>query len=100
MGADDGVFAWWNDVRVLDVASCQGVNTDQFQASVDVVAGWNTLLLKVRDWGGGWGVQARLLDGGVPVTDLELSLSPDGSWAPDQSDRDGDGIGDACDPAP
>lgn len=100
VGADDGVFAWWNGAQVLDVASCQGVNTDQFQAEVAVEAGWNTLLVKVRDWGGGWGVIARLLDAGTPVTDLTPSLDPAGAWVLDQTDRDGDGVGDACDDTP
>ncbi|MDP2307813.1 MAG: hypothetical protein Q8P18_17440 [Pseudomonadota bacterium] len=98
VGADDGVFAWWNDTLVLDVASCQGVNADQFQAPVDVIAGWNTLLLKVRDQGGGWGHSARLLDeAGGAVTDLAPALDPAGLWRPDQTDTDGDGVGDACD---
>lgn len=100
IGADDGLFAWWNGVQVMDVGSCQGVNADQFQAEVPVVAGWNTLLVKVRDWGGGWGVAARLLDAGIAVTDLVPSLSPDGAWEFDQTDGDGDGIGDACDDDP
>lgn len=100
IGADDGLFAWWNGVKVLDVSSCQGVNADQFQADVDVLAGWNTLLLKIRDQGGGWGGAARLLDGGVPVTDLAPSLRPDEVWIPDQTDSDGDRVGDVCDGSP
>ena len=100
LGADDGVFAWWNGAQVIDVGSCQGVNADQFQASVEVNAGWNTLLVKVRDWGGGWGLAARLLDNGAPVTDLVPSLTPGAEWALDQADHDGDGTGDACDETP
>ncbi len=100
LGADDGVFAWWNGVQVLDVGSCQGVNADQFQAAVSVSVGWNTLLVKVRDWGGGWGQAVRFLDAGVAVTDLVPSLSPDGAWTADQGDHDGDGIGDVCDAEP
>ncbi len=96
MGADDGMFAWWNGEKVIDEASCQGVNGDQFQASVDVVAGVNTLLVKVYDQGGGWGLAARLLDGTDPVLDLTPSLSPDPEWHPDQTDSDGDGVGDVC----
>jgi hypothetical protein len=100
VGADDGVFAWFNGTQVLDVSSCQGVVYDQFQVPVDVNAGWNTLLFKVRDQGGGWGLAARFLDGGVAVTDLEPSLVPDASWTPSQADADGDGQGDVCDDTP
>lgn len=100
VGADDGVYAWWNGTKVLDIGDCQGVVADQFKVSVSVEAGWNTLLLKVRDNGGGWGVMARLLDGGEPVTDVEPSLWPGASYLPRQTDGDADGVGDACDPTP
>jgi hypothetical protein len=96
VGADDGVFAWWNGKQVLDISSCQGVNVDQFQADVDVIAGWNSLLLKVRDQGGGWGLAARFFEGAAVVTDLEPSLAPERAWIPDQTDGDGDGVGDVC----
>ena len=87
VGADDGVFAWWNGERVMDVAGCQGVNTDQFTAPVEVAAGWNTLLFKVRDQGGAWGVQARFYDtDGAIVTDLVPSLVSDTAWIPGQGD--------------
>jgi hypothetical protein len=92
------VFAWWNGARVLDVADCQGVNADQFRADVLLRTGDNDLLLKVRDQGGGWGLAARLLGAdGMPVTDV--AVIP-GATPPTQGDRDGDGIGDACDPVP
>lgn len=96
MGADDGMFAWWNGVKVLDVNSCQGVYGDQFQVDVDVVQGVNTLLVKVYDQGGGWGLAARFLDAGTAVLDLTPSLSADGTWRADQTDTDGDGVGDVC----
>ncbi len=97
VGADDGVFAWWNGALVLDVASCQGVVADQFQVGVRVEEGANLLLLKVYDQGGGWGLAARLLDeSGAAITDLQPGLDPEGAWAPDQTDTDGDGVGDLC----
>lgn len=101
VGADDGVFAWWNGEKVLDISSCQGVNEDQFQAPVRLEVGWNQLLLKVYDQGGGFGLIARFFDeNGAVVTDLAPSLRPDSVWIPDQSDNDGDGLGDVCDPSP
>jgi cysteine-rich repeat protein len=101
VGADDGLFAWWNGEKVLDVASCQGVNADQFQAPIVATAGWNSLLLKVRDWGGGWGFAARLLDAeGLPFTELVPSIRAGEIYVPDQTDADADGLGDVCDPEP
>lgn len=97
IGADDGVFAWWNGARVIDASSCQGVNTDQFTAPVTISAGVNTLLIKVYDQGGGWGLIARLTDGsGAPITTLVPQLDPDPAWRPDQTDTDADGVGDIC----
>jgi len=101
IGPDDGAFVWINGEQVIDVASCQGTNVDQFQADVTLLAGWNAVLTKVRDHGGGWGMFFRFLDvDGAPITDLGVSLSADGLWAPEQGDVDGDGAGDVCDQAP
>jgi len=98
VGVDDGVRAWIDGEPVLEVASCQGVEPDQFQAPVTLAAGVHRLTLKVRDNGGGWGLSVRFLDpSGEPFGDLAVSLAPD---APPQADLDGDGIGDACDPTP
>jgi len=91
---------WIDDAVVLEVSGCQGTVEDMYTAEVTLPAGWSRLLVKVRDQGGLWGNYLRFLDGGEPVTDLELSLSPDGSWTDDQADTDGDRTGDACDDAP
>lgn len=100
LGPDDGARAWLDDRVVLDIDGCQGTTADQFQAEVELPAGWSRLLLKVYDQGGGWGSYVRLLDAGLPVTDLELSLSPEERWSFDGGDLDGDGLGDLCDPSP
>jgi len=101
VGADDGVRAWLDGQVVLEVSSCQGTNRDEFQAPVSLVPGVNRLTLAVHDQGGGWGLFVRLLDAaGEPFTDYEVALAPDGGALPSQSDVDGDGVGDLCDPTP
>jgi len=101
MGIDDGGRAYWNGEQVFEVGSCQGTNVDQFQAPVDMAAGWNQLLIRVRDQGGGWALYARFLDGaGEPILGLEVSLTGPEPFSPDQTDTDGDGQGDWCDETP
>ncbi len=101
VGADDGVVAWLNGAKVLDIGDCQGVTVDQFQADFALAAGWNTLLIKVRDNGGGWGLMARFVDDfGNPILAIEPSLWPGESYVPTQADGDRDGLGDVCDPTP
>ena len=78
LGPDDGARAWINGEVVLEVTGCQGTNVDQFTAPVTLEPGWNRLMVKVYDQGGGWGSYVRFLDAqGAPITGLELSLSPD-----------------------
>ncbi len=101
LGPDDGVRAWLDGAVVMDEPGCQGTVIDQFTAPVTLLAGWNRLMIKVYDQYGGWGNYVRFLDdGGDPVTGLELSLDPAGSWSSNQADADGDGEGDVCDDTP
>lgn len=101
IGPDDGARVWFNGEVEIDVSGCQGTNVDQFTADVTMLAGWNRVLAKVRDHGGGWGMFFRFLDtSGEPLAGYELSLQEGGSWVPGQSDIDSDGLGDICDPTP
>jgi cysteine-rich repeat protein len=101
LGVDDGARVWFDGVEVLEVDACQGTNIDQFQAPIALSGDWQRLVIKVRDQGGGWGQYVRILDGAdQPITDLTLSLAPDGAFTSDQIDSDGDGLGDVCDDTP
>ena len=101
LGPDDGARVWLDGEVVLEVSGCQGTNIDQFTAPVSLSGEWQQLHMKIYDQGGGWGTYVRLLDlDGAPITDLEFALSTDGPLVSDQTDSDGDGIGDACDEDP
>ncbi len=98
LGPDDGARAWLDGDVVLNVASCQGTNVDQFRGDLSLSGDWQRLLIKIRDQGGGFGTYVRVLDGsGAPVAGLELGLADGGAALPSQADADGDGVGDACD---
>jgi hypothetical protein len=101
LGSDDGHVVWLGDVEVGRTGGCQGVGTDAFVYDVDFVAGWQRVLVKVYDGGGGWGLRLRVRDAdGVPMTDVNTSLSGPQTWRDDQGDLDGDGLGDVCDTTP
>lgn len=102
IGADDGLRVWFNGDEVGMNAGCQGVATDQFKYPVTVQQGWNRLLTKVYDGGGGWGQVVRVYyqDEMTPMTDLDVSIAGPMPWLDNQGDLDMDGIGDICDPDP
>ena len=97
MGPDDGMYAWLDGVEVLKTSKCQGTSVDRFTADVTLKSGWTHLATSVYDQGGGWGLFVRFLEDGDPVTDVILSPVGPETWVPDQTDSDGDGLGDVCD---
>jgi cysteine-rich repeat protein len=102
VGSDDGQIVWLNGEVVASKANCSGVAPDQVRAPVTLAAGWNRLVHKVYDGGGGWAVVARFYeaDGTTPMTDLDVSALGPTPQESVQADGDGDGIGDLCDPTP
>jgi cysteine-rich repeat protein len=100
IGPDDGAYAWLNGELVLETSACQGTSADRYKADVTLNAGWNRLMTRVYDHGGGWGNYVRFRQSGVGMAGLQLSIDPSGAWPTDQTDSDGDGIGDICDLEP
>lgn len=100
IGQDDGARVWFNNSFVGEVSECQGASVDDYLYPVTLQSGWNQVMVRVYDGGGNWGLYTRFKDGGTAITDLELSLDSRGNLTFDQTDSDGDGLGDVCDPDP
>jgi hypothetical protein len=62
LGSDDGVRVWLNGKLVWDNPVQRGVVIDQDHIPVKLTKGENTLLIKVEQGGGGWGLAARFAD--------------------------------------
>src|SRR6185437_16929631 len=61
VGSDDGVKVWLNGKVVLDHAIRRRVTKDEDQVVISLNSGRNTLLVKVEQGGGGWGLAVRIL---------------------------------------
>jgi len=62
LGSDDGVRVWANGELVWSHAIHRPMSPDQDEFDVPLRAGWNRLVLKVKNDDGGYGVMLRLLD--------------------------------------
>lgn len=76
VGSDDGIKVWLNGNLVHDNGyACRGAAPDQDIIPVTLNKGWNYLLLRIGERGGGWAFLARFTDsGGNPQTDLRINL--------------------------
>jgi len=73
-GSDDGVKAWLNGKLVVSDNASRGASPGQDKAEVELNAGWNELLMKITQGGGGWGLYADFLTpDGKPLADLQYS---------------------------
>lgn len=70
LGSDDGVRIWLNDTLVHSNPAYRGAYPDQDKIAVEMRKGWNKVLVKVLQGGGGWGFYFRLVD---PKIDLQWS---------------------------
>jgi len=62
LGTDDGVRVWINDALVHSNPAYRGATPDEDAVKVSLKAGWNKVLIKVLQGGGGWGYYARFAD--------------------------------------
>ena len=97
LGSDDGGRVWVNGDPIGEHQNCHGASVDNYSYPTTLNAGWNTVLVQIRDGGGGWDMYFRFSENGIPVTDLQLSPISGGLFEDYQSDSDEDGIGDQCD---
>ncbi len=67
-GTDDGGKVWFNGRQVQDDRGSHGASPGAVKVPVDLKAGWNQVLFKVMQGGGGWGMYCEVLDAtGKPV---------------------------------
>lgn len=70
VGSDDQVAVWLNGVEIHRHNAARGAVPDEDVVSCQLQAGWNQVLCKVGQNGGGWGLYLRFAD---PDGDLEYS---------------------------
>ena len=96
LGSDDGGRVWVNGTSIGEHQNCHGASVDNYSYPTTLNAGWNTVLVQIRDWR--WlGHVLSIFGKWHPVTDLQLSPISGGLFEDYQSDSDEDGIGDQCD---
>lgn len=62
IGSDDGVKAFLNGVKIHDNPGHRGIIADQDKISINLIAGINTLLIKVDQGTGDWALYARIVN--------------------------------------
>lgn len=62
VGSDDGVRIWLNRELIHTNPAYRGAYPDQDRVRAILKKGWNTLLIKVLQGGGGWGYYVRFVD--------------------------------------
>ena len=62
VGSDDGVRIWLNEELIHTNPAYRGAYPDQDRIPATLKKGWNTLLIKVLQGGGGWGYYVRFVD--------------------------------------
>jgi HEAT repeat protein len=77
VGSDDGCKIWLNGALLAEADVDRAPAPAQDACDITLRAGWNALLIKVTQAGGGWAVGARFRTAeGKPVEDLVTLASP------------------------
>jgi alpha-mannosidase len=63
VGSDDGIVVWCNGAKVHQLDVVRGLTIDSDEVSLVLNSGWNTLLTKVANGEGAWGLSARFKTG-------------------------------------
>lgn len=111
IGSDDSVRAWLNGAMVHENRVSRGFQPASDIVDVDLAEGWNSVMLRIDQGGGGWGAGLRVVNrDGTPMDDLRLDstrggdpgvpVAPpipsgfeiEGGWRLDLIDRGGDGF--------
>jgi len=75
LGSDDGIAVWVNGQRVFLFEAMRACVLDENIVSAQLLAGWNSLLVKVTQYGGAWAFAFRMLSTSrTPLTDARYSL--------------------------
>ena len=81
VGSNDAIHVWVNGQRMLSKNTSRGAEPAQEKIPVTLQAGWNNLMLRITNFGGGWGAFARFSDAdGVPLKTI---------WESDSAATDG-----------
>jgi len=71
LGSNDAIKAWLNEKEILSHYALRGAAPAQEKVNVKLVKGWNRLLLKITNAGGGWGTFAQFVDkNGKPLKSI------------------------------
>jgi len=75
LGSDDGIKVWLNGTNVCTEDVTQTWQADQFDVDVNLNQGWNRLLCKISQGGGGYMFSARITDPAYQlIDDLEYQV--------------------------
>jgi len=78
LSSNDQGKAWLNGKQVFRFADTRTLEKDSDRATVTLVKGQNVLVLKVINEVNNWQGCPRLLKDGKPVTDVSISIAPNG----------------------